>query len=73
MVATEGDFIFGFTANSLDKRNRLIYAARITKKLPNGDYYKKGKYAFRDDCIYWYQKLASVDGRMRSITIVRRI
>lgn len=55
-VATKGDLIFGFTANSLDKRNRLIYVARITEKLSNGDYYRKRKYAFRDDCIYWYQR-----------------
>lgn len=54
-VATKGDLIFGFTANSLDKRNRLIYAARITEKLSSGDYYRKRKYASRDDCIYRYQ------------------
>lgn len=54
-VATKGDLIFGFTANSLDKRNRLIYAARITEKLCNGEYYRKRNYAFRDDCIYRYQ------------------
>lgn len=54
-VAQEGDVIFGFTANSLDRRNRLIYAARITKKLSNGRYYRERKYAGRGDCIYQYQ------------------
>jgi hypothetical protein len=49
--AEVGDLIFGFTANSLDPQNRLIYAARITKKLPDGEYYD-GKFTSRHDCIY---------------------
>jgi hypothetical protein len=53
--AKEGDLIFGFTANSLDARNRLIYAACITKKLPNGEYYTE-KFAQRHDCIYKFQR-----------------
>lgn len=54
------DLIFGFTANSLDTRNRsiyrnrLIYVARITDKLCDGEYYKGDKYTSRDDCIYTY-------------------
>ena len=51
----EGDLIFSFTANSLDTHNRLIYAARITKKLPSGEYYESDKFAPRDDCIYEFQ------------------
>jgi hypothetical protein len=46
------DLIFGFTANSLDPQNRLIYAARITKKLPNGEYYEGDSFSARHDCIY---------------------
>ena len=46
------DLIFGFAANSLDPQNRLIYAARITKKLPNGEYYEGDKFTSRHDCIY---------------------
>ncbi|MBR0793754.1 hypothetical protein JQ631_32130 [Bradyrhizobium manausense] len=54
-VASEGDLIFGFTANSLDNRNRLIFAATITKKLAKGEYFRKRKYLSREDCIYRYQ------------------
>src|ERR1700694_3439157 len=50
--AEDDDLIFGFTANSLDPRNRLIYAARITKKLPNGQYYEDDRFTSRHDCIY---------------------
>ena len=48
------DLIFGFTANSLDTRNRLIYAARVTKKLANGEYYEADDYKSRHDCIYTF-------------------
>ena len=50
--ATVDDLIFGFTASSLDPRNRLIYAARITKKLTDGEYYEGDKFTSRHDCIY---------------------
>src|SRR5688572_28938198 len=49
------DLIFGFTANSLDPRNRLIYAARITTKLTNGEYYQADRFTSRHDCIYTSQ------------------
>jgi hypothetical protein len=49
------DLIFGFTANSLDPQNRVIYAARITKKLSNGEYYEGNKFTSRHDCIYTLQ------------------
>jgi hypothetical protein len=52
--AEVGDLIFGFTANSLDPQNRLIYAARITRKLPDGEYYD-GKFTSRHDCIYSFR------------------
>jgi hypothetical protein len=48
------DLVFGFTANSLDPQNRLIYAARVTKKLANGGYYEAGDYKSRHDCIYTF-------------------
>ena len=51
-----GDLIFGFAANSLrPSDNRLIYAARITGKLCNGEYYKNRRYAQRGDCIYRFR------------------
>lgn len=54
--AAVDDIIFGFTANSLDRRNRLIYAAVITKKPLKGDYYEGDKFTGRDDCIYEFRK-----------------
>jgi hypothetical protein len=51
-TAESGDLIFGFAANSLHPDNRLIYAARVTEKLRDGEYYKDAQYAQRGDCIY---------------------
>jgi hypothetical protein len=50
--AKKSDMIFGFAANSLSADNRLIYIARVTRKLCNGEYYKTYRYQNRDDCIY---------------------
>ena len=50
--ACEGDLIFGFAADSLRRDNALIYVARITKKLGDGQYYTDRKYTSRPDCIY---------------------
>ena len=50
--AQKGDIVLGFAANSLHADNRLIYVARVNKKLVNGDYFKTGKYSGRGDCIY---------------------
>jgi hypothetical protein len=51
-TAKEGDLIFGFAANSLNRENPLIYVARITEKLCNGKYFKDARYDKREDCIY---------------------
>jgi len=48
----EGDLIFGFAANSLHRDNRLLYVARVTEKLCDGDYYKDSRYVRRRDCVY---------------------
>lgn len=50
--AREGDLIFGFAANSLHRDNRLVYVARVTKKLTEGQYYRDSRYTSRADCIY---------------------
>jgi len=47
-----GDLIFGFAANSLNYDNRLLYIAKITRRLTNGSYYTSKRYANRIDCIY---------------------
>lgn len=55
-TAAPGDFIFGFAANSLRGDNRLIYVARICKKLGHGDYYRERRFANRSDRVYsWRQ------------------
>jgi len=47
-----GDLIFGFAANSLHHDNRLIYIARIGKKVHNGAYYRERRFAHRSDRVY---------------------
>jgi Nucleotide modification associated domain 2 len=54
--AQEGDLVFGFMASSRNTRSPLIYAARVTKKLTDGEYYKGDKYKERPDCIYQYKQ-----------------
>lgn len=54
--AEVNDVIFGFAANSLNPQNSLIYIARVTQKVFNGEYYRAEKYAARADCIYEYEK-----------------
>jgi hypothetical protein len=54
--AEVNDVIFGFAANSLNPRNSLIYIARVTQKLLDGEYYKARKYTARADCIYEYKE-----------------
>ncbi len=51
-TAERGDLVFGFAANSLHRDNRLIYIAKITNKLVNGDYYDAPEYTHRPDRIY---------------------
>src|SRR4051812_12448525 len=51
-TADEEDIIIGFAANSLHADIRLIYVARVTKKLRNGEYFKLPEYTARGDCIY---------------------
>jgi len=50
--AKEGDLILGFAGNSLNRDNPLIYAARVTKKLCDGSYYRSGHFSRRGDCVY---------------------
>jgi len=49
-TAEKGDLVFGFAANSLHADNQLIYIARLTDKVRNGDYYER--FARRGDCVY---------------------
>lgn len=54
-TAEVGDIVFGFAANSLHADNRLIYVAKVSQRLTNGDYFKKSEYRNRADCIYSYR------------------
>lgn len=51
-AAPEGGMLLGFAANELSDDNRLIYAAKITKRVSGKEYYSDGRYADRADCIY---------------------
>src|SRR5437016_5288886 len=48
--ATEGSLVFGFGGKNLGER--LIYIARVTKKLKPGEYYQDDAFRKRRDCIY---------------------
>lgn len=53
--AVEGDWLFGFGARSRRqiRGERLIYIARVTKKLDRpGEYYESPEYRRRWDCVY---------------------
>jgi len=50
--AQVGDFLVGFAANSLHKDNRLIYVAKVTKKLTDGVYFRDSEYRNRPDCSF---------------------
>jgi hypothetical protein len=54
--AKRDDLVFGFAANSLRHDNRLIYVARITGKVCNGDYYRQERFAKRGDRIYEWRR-----------------
>jgi len=54
-TAVAGDLIFGFAANSLHRDNRLIYLARVTRALRNGEYFRSSRYTKRGDCIYRFR------------------
>lgn len=49
-AAQPGALIFGFGGKPLQER--LIYIARVTKKLEGDAYYRLPQYAKRSDCIY---------------------
>lgn len=50
--ASEGSIILGFAANELDRKNPLVYAAKVTSRLENGEYFKAPKFRGRPDSIY---------------------
>lgn len=50
-TAKEGDWLFGFGGKSA-LGERLIYIAKVTKKLWDGAYYRDKEYQSRPDCIY---------------------
>ena len=65
-TARIGDLVFGFAANSLHRDNHLIYAARITQRLDDGEYYKSDRYSRRGDRIYTFR-----NGRFRWLQTAR--
>lgn len=60
-TARVGDVLIGVAANSLYADNRLIYVARITDKLIDGEYFRNSQYRNRGDCIYdWHDGVFTV-------------
>ena len=55
-VAPEGSVIFAFAGNCMDSEgyrdNCIVYAAVVSRRVPNCEYYSKRQYAHRQDCIY---------------------
>lgn len=54
--AAVGDWIFAFGSNNQAPANRLVYIARVTKKVTDGQYYELSKFTKRGDCIYRRQR-----------------
>jgi len=51
-TARVGDVIFAFGSNSEEPANRLVFIAKVTRKLTEGKYYELGEFRDRGDCIY---------------------
>jgi hypothetical protein len=49
-MAEVNSLVFGFGGKEYGEK--LIYVAKVTEKLRDGDYYRQPKYARRRDCIY---------------------
>jgi len=52
MGADPGDVVVGFAGNDIDPENGIIHTARVTKPLPDGEYYDDVQFHRRSDCIY---------------------
>ncbi|GAB3727091.1 hypothetical protein GCM10028862_03190 [Luteimonas pelagia] len=51
--AQTGDWILGFGGKSVaELKNKLIYIARVSSVIKDGEYYRDERYADRPDCIY---------------------
>ena len=55
-TAREGDVLLGFAADSLHSDDRLIYVARVTGRVENGEYFRKPEFNNRPDCIYQWEQ-----------------
>jgi Nucleotide modification associated domain 2 len=51
-TARVGDTLVGFSAKSMCADQRLVYAAVVTDRLADGDYYRQARWRGRIDCIY---------------------
>jgi hypothetical protein len=51
-TARRGNIVLGFAATSLYSDNRLVYMAKVTKRLDGRRYFSNSKYNERPDCIY---------------------
>ncbi len=51
-TAAVGDYLVSFGGNAESPPNRLVYAARITARLPGGEYFDKPAFQTRQGCLY---------------------
>jgi hypothetical protein len=72
--AQEGSIILGFAANSLDPNNPLVYAAKVTSRLENGEYFTAPRFKSRPDRVYeWSNGRFSwrLDAKFHSLQTLR--
>ncbi len=50
-----GDIVIGLAANNIHRRNGVVYIARVTQCLQDGQYYRDSRYQRRPDCIYRFR------------------
>jgi hypothetical protein len=55
-VAPEGSVVIAFAGNGMEsdgyKDNCVVYAAVVSRRVPNREYYSERRYTHRRDCIY---------------------
>jgi len=68
-TAQVGDTLVGFAAKSMCSDQRLVYAAVVTGKLADGDYYRERAWLHRRDCVYTWRNGAFHPKRNTAVAI----
>jgi hypothetical protein len=51
-TAKKDDLIFAFGSNNEQPANRLVYVAKVTRRIPHGQYFELSEFHHRKDAIY---------------------